>query len=149
MVLPQLGMLFYALYLRIDQYDLTTNRYVGVVFGIWLLLVSLYLAISRSRYFLAVPASLAIFALIFSIGPWSFVAYPLDRQYDRLMIHLERAQIWKDGAITPLASGALYDEGISEVISGIEYVCRFDGCDRLEALFAPQIASALAAQKSV
>lgn len=140
-------MLFYALYLRIGQYDLTTNRYVGLVFGAWLLLVSLYLVIGRSRYFLAVPASLAIFALIFSIGPWSFVTYPLERQYDRLVMHLERANILENGVITPLQAGAPYDETVSEIIAGMEYVCRFDGCDRLEALFASQIRSAMASEQ--
>ncbi|MBT3727397.1 DUF4153 domain-containing protein [bacterium] len=31
-VIPQIFMLFYAIYLRINQYDLTINRYFVVVF---------------------------------------------------------------------------------------------------------------------
>ncbi len=36
-VIPQIFMLFYAIYLRINQYDITMNRYFVVVFGVWLL----------------------------------------------------------------------------------------------------------------
>jgi hypothetical protein len=61
-VLPQLLMLFYAIYLRIAQYDLTINRYFVVMFGVWLLLVSLYFALSKKKLLLVLPVSLAFFA---------------------------------------------------------------------------------------
>ncbi len=49
-VIPQVGMLFYAIYLRIAQYDITMNRYFVVVFGLWLLSISLYFIISKRKY---------------------------------------------------------------------------------------------------
>ena len=69
-VLPQILMLFYAIYLRIAQYDLTMNRYFIVVFGVWLTIISLYYTISRQKNILVLPATLTIISLLISFGPW-------------------------------------------------------------------------------
>ena len=66
----QILMLSYAIYLRIDQYDLTMNRYFVVIFGVWLAIISLYYILSRRKSLTIIPASLTIIALIISIGPW-------------------------------------------------------------------------------
>jgi hypothetical protein len=65
-VIPQLFMLFYAIYLRIAQYDLTVNRYFVVIFGIWLLVTSLYFICSQRKLLLVLPATLALFAGLIS-----------------------------------------------------------------------------------
>ncbi len=70
MVIPQLFMLFYAIGLRIGQYDLTMNRYFVVAFGIWLLIVSLYFIIRRSPLLAFIPAFLALVSFTISVGPW-------------------------------------------------------------------------------
>jgi len=65
-VLPQILMLFYAIYLRIAQYDLTMNRYFVVVFGTWLTIISLYYTISKQKNILVLPATLTIISLLIS-----------------------------------------------------------------------------------
>ena len=65
-VLPQIFMLFYAIALRIQQYDVTISRYLVVVFGIWLLVLSGYFIFSRQKRLFAIPASLVIFVLLIS-----------------------------------------------------------------------------------
>lgn len=69
-VIPQLFMLFYAIGLRIGQYDLTMNRYFVVAFGFWLLVTSLYFLLRRFALLAFVPASLALISFLISIGPW-------------------------------------------------------------------------------
>jgi len=66
-VIPQLFMLFYAIYLRIMQYDITMNRYFVVVFGIWLAIISLYLIFSKIKYLGFIPFLLAVFTILISI----------------------------------------------------------------------------------
>jgi hypothetical protein len=66
-VIPQLFMLFYAIYLRIAQYDITMNRYFVVVFGIWLSVISIYFIISKSKKLSFIPLILTIFTIIISI----------------------------------------------------------------------------------
>lgn len=69
-VLPQVLMLFYAIYLRIAQYDLTMNRYFVVIFGLWLTIISLYYAISKRKLILFIPLTLTLISLGISFGPW-------------------------------------------------------------------------------
>jgi hypothetical protein len=65
-VIPQIFMLFYAIALRIQQYDLTMDRYFVVAFGVWLLVVSLYFICSQQKRLLALPATLVFFTLLIS-----------------------------------------------------------------------------------
>jgi hypothetical protein len=66
-VIPQIFMLFYAIYLRIAQYDITVNRYIVVIFGIWLFAISLYYVFSRKKYLAIIPFLLTTFTIIISI----------------------------------------------------------------------------------
>jgi len=84
-------MLFYAIYLRINQYDLTINRYFVVVFGLWLLVISIYYIFSKKKHLSIIPAILTLFTIIISVGPWSVYSLPESRQLDRLKTNLEKA----------------------------------------------------------
>ena len=140
-VIPQVLMLFYAIYLRIYQYDITMNRYFIVVFGTWLLGVSLYYALSKQKYLGIIPFSLGIIILIISMGPWSVYSMPAERQYNKLVRNLEQAHILKDGVIVPLAKYTDIDGTLSnEIHNGINYMCDFSECSRIKKLFATQLA---------
>lgn len=139
-VLPQTVMLFYAIYLRINQYDITMNRYFVVIFGVWLVIVSLYLLMSNKKSMSLVPASLALISFVISVGPWSVFHLPLNRQYDRLVLNLEKANILKNGVITPLKNTTDIDANLSrDIASGIEYVCGYSDCQLIRDLFPEQI----------
>ncbi|MDR0860692.1 MAG: DUF4153 domain-containing protein [Candidatus Peribacteria bacterium] len=101
-VIPQLFMLFYAIYLRIAQYDLTTNRYLVVIFGVWLLVISLYFILSKKKALLFIPACLAVFSAVFSFGPRGVFELPVHRQLVRLEKNLEKAGMLVNGEITPV-----------------------------------------------
>ena len=148
-VIPQIAMLAYAIYLRIAQYDLTMNRYFVIVFGLWLFGISLYYAFAKSSRLVYITVSLALTTLMISIGPWSVYQYPLARQHDRLIQNLEMAGIYSGGTITPLQSYESIDPVLSnEIARGIEYVCGFDNCDQIKALFSKELESAISAKQS-
>jgi uncharacterized membrane protein YccF (DUF307 family) len=89
-VIPQIFMLFYAIYLRINQYDITVNRYFVVVFGLWLLVTSLYFVFSKKKNLIAIPALLALFIIIISIIPkYNVYTLPEARQLTRLETNLK------------------------------------------------------------
>jgi hypothetical protein len=138
-VIPQIGMLAYAIYLRIAQYDLTMNRYFVVIFGLWLVGISLYYVISKRKSLAIIPASLSLISLLISLGPWSVFSYPQDRQEARLMRNLEQAKILQDGKIVPLTSERDISKELStEIAGGIEYLCSFDDCARIKDIFPEQ-----------
>jgi hypothetical protein len=97
-------MLLYAIYLRISQYDITMNRYFVVIFGIWLLIISIYFVFSKKKSLSMITVSLTLISFIISIGPWSVFSLPLERQYNRLIKNLETAQILDNQNIIPLKS---------------------------------------------
>lgn len=142
-VIPQVLMLFYAIYLRIAQYDITMNRYFVVVFGIWLLGISLYYGFSREKRLAFIPATLAVIVFIISIGPWSVYSLPFHRQYDRLLVDLQSAKILSGNVIVPLEKYEAIDPTLSnDIYEGIGYVCRFDDCQPIRTLFTHEIAAA-------
>jgi hypothetical protein len=93
-------MLFYAIYLRIAQYDVTLNRYLVVVFGILLLGITCYFILSQKKSLFVLPFSFFITLILISFGPWSIYSYPQNRQMQRLITHLEKANLYLHGAIS-------------------------------------------------
>jgi len=94
----QLPMLFYAIYLRISQYDFTINRYFVVVFWLWLVVISLYLIISKKKILTVIPIALFTVIAVISIWPWGVYNFPENRQLDILNKYLLKADIlqnWK------------------------------------------------------
>ncbi len=147
-VIPQVGMLFYAIYLRIAQYDLTMNRYFVVVFGCWLLGISLYYGLAKSARLVYLPVSLAFITLVISLGPWSVYQLPVSRQYDRLITNLETAGIYSGGSIIPLSKVEDISGDLSnEIYEGIEYICGFDNCLLVKTLFAKELVEGIEKQK--
>lgn len=139
-VIPQLFMLFYAIYLRINQYDLTMNRYFVVIFGIWLLITSLYFVISKKKSLAMVTVSLTLISFIISIWPWSVFSLPLERQYNRLIKNLETAKILQNNTVTPLQSPQDITKELSnEIYSGIEYICDYSECKLIKDLFKNEL----------
>ena len=143
-VLPQVAMLFYAIYLRIHQYDLTMNRYFVVAFGIWLTIISLYYIISGIKRLSIIPATLLAIMFVISIGPWSVYRIPLMRQYDRLIMNLEQANILKGEKIIPLTSPKDISKELSNnIYSGISYICEFNNCSMIKDLFSEELREAI------
>ncbi len=140
-VIPELFMLAYSIGLRISQYDITMNRYFVVIFGLWLLGISLYYILSQKKSLAIIVASLTIISLVISLGPWSVFALPLSRQSDRLTRNLVTAKILENGKITPLSDKSAISKELSgDIYSGISYLCSFDDCSRVKALFPVQVA---------
>ena len=83
-LIPQTGMLFYAIFLRINQYGITENRYLVVMFGVWLLGMALYYLCSQKKNLRVVTISLFCLLFISSFGPWGAFEVSKNCQLDRL-----------------------------------------------------------------
>lgn len=139
-VFPQLFMLFYAIYLRIAQYDLTINRYFVVVFWLWLLALSAYYIFSTKKYLWFISMSLSFFIIIISIWPWWVYNLPEARQYDRLISNLEKAKILNGENITPLKNYQDIDKELSNnIYSWISYLCNTYDCENIKELFKEEL----------
>jgi len=138
-VIPQIFMLSYAIYLRIAQYDITINRYFVVVFGLWLFIISLYYIFSKVKHLSFIVSTLTLFTVIISIWPWSVYNLPESRQYNLLESNLLEAWILKDWKITPLNDYKDISPDLSQnIYSEIDYLCDFSDCNNIKSLFSEQ-----------
>lgn len=135
-VIPQIFMLFYAIYLRINQYNLTINRYFVVVFGIWLLIISLYFIFSKKKNLIVIPVILTLFIIVISIWPWSIYNFPESMQIARLQKNLEKAWILVNWEIFPLHNYDSIDKELSkEIYNDIYYICYNSDCNKIASMF--------------
>lgn len=138
-ILPQTLMLFYALYLRIAQYDLTINRYFVIVFGIYIVIISLYYIFSKKKYITMLPLLLAIVIMSISIGPWGVFSLPEHRQEVRLVKYLTELHILQtDGSIIPLPEGNTNTGAENQVYDIVQYLCNMHECRAIENIFPVQ-----------
>lgn len=74
-LLPQIIVLFLAVKLRIDEYAITENRYFVVIFGVWLLGMSLYFLINKTKNIQIIAVTLFILTAMVSFGPWELFKF--------------------------------------------------------------------------
>ena len=119
LLIPQLGMLFYAISLRIGQYGWTINRYLVVAFGVWLLGLSLYYGIWQKRSRLIIlPTSIFACILLTQFGPWSIYEVSKSSQIQRIEQFATSAKLTAKQA--------------KKATSSVRYICSYHGCKTLQ-----------------
>jgi hypothetical protein len=83
LTLLPLGLFFYAVSQRIDGYGLTPQRMLLLAGGVWALVLALLFLVRRGDIRL-MPALAGGILLLLSVGPWNFLALPVQQQLDRL-----------------------------------------------------------------
>ncbi|UXP33470.1 DUF4153 domain-containing protein [Reichenbachiella agarivorans] len=97
-LIPLILLLFIAIYLRIGDYGITVNRYILVLLGIWLSIVTVYF-ISGRENIKFIPISLTLVLVITSFGPWGIFSWSERSQVNRLKKYLEENGILENGKI--------------------------------------------------
>ena len=98
LVIPLVVLLFLAISIRLADYGITINRYIILLLGIWLTLVSGYFIIGKNNIKF-IPISLCVMMLLMSFGPWSMFSVSERSQANRLAEILETHGILKDGQV--------------------------------------------------
>ena len=70
LLLPLIGLLFVAIFRRINEYGITENRYFVLVLAFWILAMTLYMIFSKQQRIKIFPLSLAIITMLISFGFW-------------------------------------------------------------------------------
>lgn len=144
-LLPLIVLLFVAIFIRINEYGVTENRYLIVVFGAWIAAISLYFIFSARRNIILIPATFTALMLLVSFGPWGAFSVSQRSQIDRLEEILMRNNILVNGKIkerTPKKFAA--SEDLREVSAVLEYLARSHGFSALQPWFTSDIASLVA-----
>ena len=126
---PLLGMMFFAIYLRISEYGLTENRYIVIAGGLWVFLSLIYYIFYRENSNITVPIFLAAIILITGIGPASATSLSLRSQNARFeKLLMENNMIAGEG----IRSDVNIDSSAKNQI--IDIVSYMDKRDRIEDL---------------
>ena len=120
--LPLICLLFTAVFQRINQYGMTINRYSVVIFGVYLLLMVLYILISkRNKTFVIMSIFIAV--LFFSIvGPVNIFKIPFSSQEKRFEKILKKHNIDKNGK----SDKSIDSKTKSEIQSIFSYFMKWD-----------------------
>ncbi|MBV6646839.1 MAG: DUF4153 domain-containing protein [Cyclobacteriaceae bacterium] len=97
-MLPLVIVLFMAVGIRVEEYGVTVNRYLIIITGIWLTLVSVYF-IAGGKNIKLIPMTLFGFVFASSFGPWGMFSIGENSQSGRLKDLLESRGILKEGKV--------------------------------------------------
>lgn len=122
---PMVILILIAIGRRISDYGITEGRYVVLVLGIWLGLVSLYFIFSKKDDIRVIPVSLALFCFLSILGPWRAVNVSFKSQQDRLEEFLQKENLIKDGTLT-VTNLPVEKESISEITGILDFLVERD-----------------------
>ena len=132
-LLPFIAIYFIALGMRVEQYGLTELRYLGLLLGVCLTLMSFYFAFVKRQRLQMMLIPLAIGAFVFAMGPWGASTLPIYSQKDRLENLLTEIGALQDGRLVVVDAAAVSIEQEVEISSIVEYLYYRDHLDDLQA----------------
>ncbi len=130
LVLPLTALLLLSVWRRIADYGVTENRYFGVVAATWLAAACVFFIAGKSKNIKAVPASIAVVALLSSFGPWGAPSVSAWSQAARLEKILVKNGILSAGRIRPAAE-AVPEQDEGEISRIVRYLSERNEMDRI------------------
>ena len=92
-MLPLVTLLLAAVLTRVFDYGLSEYRYLGLLSGLWLLIITLYTILRREVSLVVFPVSLFLLLLLGSVGPWGMYQLSARSQFLRLCKILETEEL--------------------------------------------------------
>ncbi len=92
LMVPLLGLLFWAILYRIHLYGFTHERYYVLLLSIWLTIVVAYFLIQKQPKIKFIPISLCIAGLLSIVGPQSADSISRNSQLSRFEIYMQKTE---------------------------------------------------------
>lgn len=135
LIIPLAIVLFMAVGMRIEEYGLTVNRYLVVLFGVWLILVALYYLLSKEKQIKVAPALTAVFFFLSIFGPWNMFHLSDRSQFAKLEKLLTDNKILVDGKIQKISEKEIDPKVADNIRSKTEYVIGHGGYEKIQPWF--------------
>ena len=126
---PLLGMMFFAIYLRIQEYGMTENRYIVIAAGVWILLSLIYYIFYRDNSNISIPIFLSVIILITGLGPASAISLSIRSQNSRFEKLLMDNKMIVGEEIKPNIN--IGTEAKNQIVDIVSYMVRTDKVDKL------------------
>lgn len=132
-LLPLLSLYFIAIILRIKPYGITEDRYLIFILGVWLLIISLYIIISKRDNIIIIPTSLIVILFLSAIGPWGMFQLSVQNQLLRLEKNLKRNHVLINKEIKSDKSNISFSETDAKSIHSIlQFLYKRDELDKVK-----------------
>lgn len=126
-----------SVYTRVKAYGFTPERYMLVLFGLWM--VWLFLGALRRRgegAIVSIIGSIAGMLVVTSLGPWGINGFSINDQSQRFVTILERNELLENGLFTTnTAAKITSDEDRKQAHNILRFLRNNDGLDRLKPMF--------------
>ena len=137
---PLAILLLLSLRVRIADYGVTEERYLGVVAGLWILSWALVFIVRSRAGIRWVPSSLAVICFLIAFGPWSAGAVSKMSQLHRVTALLRAHGLWSEGHARPAAQPVdLSTREREQLRSSLAYLFRMHGGKVIRPIFAPML----------
>jgi len=131
-------LLLLSVQLRIRQYGVTEERYVGIVAALWIFGWALVFIFRRNAGIRWIPSSLAIIALLATFGPVSAGAISRASQLKRVEHMLQAHGLWQDNHAKPAAATMeLSKAAETDLESTLRYLIQTHGGKSIHGIFDP------------
>ncbi len=121
-LLPLIGLMLVAIFVRIKEYGVTEPRYFIAIISIWLLCISLYFSISKVDNIKIIPVSLIIIGLWSVFGPFNAFFASRFNQENRLQNVFVSNNILVNGKIAINKNLKLTDADARKLNSAVDYL---------------------------
>jgi hypothetical protein len=129
-------LLLLSVQMRIRQYGVTEERYVGVAAALWIFSWALVFIFRGNPGILWIPSSLAIIALIATFGPVSAGAISRANQLKRVEHMLQAHGLWQDNHARPAATAKeLSKAAETDLQSTLSYLIQTHGGESVHGIF--------------
>lgn len=145
-LLPLLVLMFIGIYRRFSDYGITINRFYVLTLNVWLVCISIYLFLSKSKHLKWVVISFATILFFSSIGPWSAYKTTKNVLTNELKSSFEKTEWLKDGKIVLKSGLDLKIDSVSErkMAETIRYMVDNYGNKSIQQFFSTPLDKKLA-----
>ncbi len=138
-LIPLVLLLLFSIWVRIDDYGVTINRFIVATLGVWLSIMVVYFMLSKTKSNKVIPVSLCIITLGAAFGPFSAFSVSESSQLNRFEELLrDQSMISESGTAAP-TDEELALESRKELSSIVTYVADHHGIEVFQPYFETPI----------
>jgi hypothetical protein len=129
-------LLLLSVHLRVREYGVTEQRYLGIVAAVWILAWALVFIMRKNAGIRWVPLSLALICLFAAFGPWSAGAVSRESQLGRVRRVLQQHGLWTDNHAKAADRAIdLPDKESTDLQSSLSYLIETHGGNTIKSMF--------------
>lgn len=121
-LIPLVGLMLVAIYVRISQYGLTEPRYFVAMLAVWLLGIAIYFSFSKVDNIKIIPLSLLLLGLVGIFAPYNAFQSSRTNQIDRMEEALVKNKLLKAGKIFVPNNFTLDSMNQDRLYAALEYL---------------------------